>query len=741
MSAGASAHNVILRIEGVGRYLNASEMTAAGNDGRYRFCSRIPASPDVPDLWRDYLTEFPTLLSERITPTGGFPELGALSFSLLDHNEFLTSLLRIEAPPATLLAEDVDRTETAIDVQNGGTITSAGDCIWINREAMRVTGVSSNTLTVERGYLGTAAAIHGLGDYVYRYPRNIRGRRVALTLDIDGSEASQGVYRLDRVFWDRDLNAWSFEAASFSPAIHAAAPPQPDRRATVIGLETMDTEGDLGVRVSAGARELATWGHFNTTGHHAYVQIGDEVLEVSSSGGGRWYFGRRALAGTARAEPRIGDEARQVFVADRQRSSFRFSPGPSPSTSRASGTWTQSDHWVDILLSILMSSPDPTDDTWITHNYTASRGNWAALPAGYGLGIAHTDLSWPDWLAAKERTPRARFPWFVYGADSKPLSELAGDQFLRPLGVVITSGADGLLRPIVMRLPTIGSASWLATADDVVMDTPEISRELAAAVGTIVYELGPQRARLTAKASDAYAGDQTETLSIPGADPVDAEWLEQRLLTRLWYGHKPPTIARMGLDLADYAALPVGAWVAVTLAELPDLSAGTRGWSAVTALVVGRTPKLDGSPALDVELRAFGSTVRASRITPAAWIVSVATNTATIEQNRYTDTDAQSTGLPASDGLSFSIGLRVLLKNPDGTSAAAGYQTITDANPGSLTLDGNFSGAMAANRLLVIANYDDAPDATAQTQWAYFADKPNRTVDASSAAPFVYAEA
>ena len=58
-----------------------------------------------------------------------------------------------------LLAEDLDASETGIDVDDGDYFV-AGDLLQIGTEIMRVTGISTNTLTVERGVFGSTAASH-----------------------------------------------------------------------------------------------------------------------------------------------------------------------------------------------------------------------------------------------------------------------------------------------------------------------------------------------------------------------------------------------------------------------------------------------------------------------------------------------------------------------------------------------------------------------------------------------------
>jgi hypothetical protein len=62
--------------------------------------------------------------------------------------------------------EAVDIVETAIDVVDG-TVFAYGDIIRIDSEKMLITNISSNTITVERGFLGTTTATHTTNTDIY----------------------------------------------------------------------------------------------------------------------------------------------------------------------------------------------------------------------------------------------------------------------------------------------------------------------------------------------------------------------------------------------------------------------------------------------------------------------------------------------------------------------------------------------------------------------------------------------
>tara|TARA_R110002020_G_scaffold189524_4_gene388739 strand:- start:3148 stop:6720 length:3573 start_codon:yes stop_codon:yes gene_type:complete len=75
------------------------------------------------------------------------------------------------------LAEALDNTETGVDIDefklgyaNAGQAFSAGDHFKIDNEIMRVVSISTDTLTVVRGVLGSTADSHGDNTLIYRNP-------------------------------------------------------------------------------------------------------------------------------------------------------------------------------------------------------------------------------------------------------------------------------------------------------------------------------------------------------------------------------------------------------------------------------------------------------------------------------------------------------------------------------------------------------------------------------------------
>lgn len=71
------------------------------------------------------------------------------------------------SPRSDQLAEALDNSETGVDVDNG-TYWKEGDIAQVDAELMYVASVSSNTLTVVRGFGGTTAATHADDSPIYK---------------------------------------------------------------------------------------------------------------------------------------------------------------------------------------------------------------------------------------------------------------------------------------------------------------------------------------------------------------------------------------------------------------------------------------------------------------------------------------------------------------------------------------------------------------------------------------------
>ena len=138
--------------------------------------------------------------SERAKPLDGSTEVDAITFRLRDARvqtglaagyHLLTYLATLDASSATStpLSATVTASATALTVGSGSALSGAS-WVWLNREAMAVTSIVSNTVNVTRGALGTKAVAHvvaeGVYPEVYKTVPWVQRRKVVLWAVEDG---------------------------------------------------------------------------------------------------------------------------------------------------------------------------------------------------------------------------------------------------------------------------------------------------------------------------------------------------------------------------------------------------------------------------------------------------------------------------------------------------------------------------------------------------------------------------
>jgi hypothetical protein len=756
---GASAVAVAVRIEGVGDV-----------DGQWSFCVEAPAYGDA--SWKPWLVTLPTFLSERVDMSGGVPQAGSCSVELLDAGDALTSLLRTESEAYTVLDEAVDLTETSIEVARNTSLD--GKVIWVGSEAMLVTGVASSPtrITVQRAYLGTEATTHAVDDPLYLYLNYLEGRRFSVVLaDLDATssagEVLLGTYLLESVRWSSALNAWDLRGTSQQRYLDRQAALQ-RRRAKVMHA------GERGLAFDRFSLQ-ALW-----SDKAMYARVEDEILQLHDDGAGTarpasinmtpvYGYRARGVHNSKQGEPAEGQEAEQVFLAGRD---MRYSPGPSPSTSRSSGTWTAATHWVDLLLILLLSSAEEADGLELTNRRTTgsdwSRSNFASLPPGYGAGIPASLIDWSSWEDVRGRTAAYTLPLYVHApADPQSFADLLGKQFLQPMGAYLAF-EQGSFRLQLSRVPlsistpdlTLDETVILRRMDGAHQAVPEleVSRERLDGVGSVVYQLGPQAISAVYRNSDwgrTYgqrgwygAQEPSLTIAVPGALPGDAELWGQRAAARLFRHHRPAVTLSMACDASVLEDATVGAIADVSLAELPDVAAGSRTWTEVPCEIVEREVRAEPQRSRDggtgagisVQLvaRRYATSLRVGRLCPAAHVTSVAGNVATVHENRYTVDDA-ALGLPTDDGTSFAVGDLVILCARDGEPFSAATQEVTARTATTITLDGDFSGGLQSGRILTYAAADDSTPGQLE-EFVHLADAGGQTIGTGDQTPWKWGE-
>lgn len=752
------------------------EGLGTASEGIWYLCDERPAWAG--SAWREYLTAMPDLLAERVDPRGGLPEAGEIEAQILDHRDALTEMIRPDAEPWAYLSADLTASVTTLGLT--GRAVTVDALVFVGSECLRVTAVGGGgTYTVTRGALGTEAQRHRARDAARLYLPSLRTRRITLyTYPLDGADATTlrevGSAFVDQVAWDESLGVWTVRGktglrnlnrivARVKRTANVVERTQIQEAATDIVFGFGGTTTEVGV---ARPDQIVTHGT-----RPVYVAINEERIRGTIDSDGTWLSAiARGVDGTRIEEHSGGDIITQVWRADTQSPEygcFLSSPGPSPSTSRSSGQWDASDHWIDIMLCLLTSSAHPDDGLELT-NYLSSgsnrvRSNWSSLPVGVGVGLPVDQIEVAAAMAIRARTPDYRFPGFEVGTKSIPLGDLLTEHFLRPIGAVL-SYVGGQVRIRLPRMPLPGAASFtLGPTEILTRDVgrgrraPELGRvglDLGSLAGTIVVSTRTRSgAPVELVVSDAtYPGTygQRGYYGVDeGAVQIDAPsaradaggslpWLVSAQAARLFRWRRAP-VRLEGLEAHDtlYAVAP-GDVGALTLDELPDLR-GARGATSLPVEVVEVEPILnrDRGSLVSLTLLAYGGRTRVGRICPSA--VASAASTASggnvavaTVANRYTAPDGADAGLPTTDAASFIAGDVVQVYSAAGV-ATGSARAVVSVGANSLTIAG--STAIASGAIIAYAPY--ANQTTTQREgWVSLADRTDVTVGAGTDAPW-----
>jgi hypothetical protein len=742
------AWTYVLRIEGIGDY-----------DGQHTWTINPPDFVGLADnryLRRDTIAALPQITPERTkSMLGGMPEAGAMTIELVDYADLITAARRTDAPPSATMAADVDAGATVIDVEDGSDLPTDEFVVWIGAEAIAIESRTGNALTVAtdgRGFLGTDARSHSTGDSVYQTCPFLRTRRMTLWLapqdadnDTVATEYVVGTYRIDRCKLGRQLGAWVLsgptEIRDLSRLV-AGRVAVIQKVIWVNGEQSVRTTmlpGRLTGNAAAASYVLGTLATWPDLRAWTQVDRTDEVLRLVYTQGdyNEPRFEERGALGSARDTIEIGDIMRSVLVSDATYGSFRWSPGPTPSESRSSGTWTISTHVVDILLCLLTSASHPDDGLELL-NYDATHGNWSSLPPGYGIGFPASRIDFDSFLAVRARYAQMRLPALILGdKDPQTMGEWVTENILEPFGWFLTT-TGGRLTLIAPRLLLRGENADATLDADTIIDysEPEESYDLVA--GAVTYQYRGSNGEphtTTVRSSDftglfggraQYAGeDETAIVKVPGmlvgAGNTDAllTLMAQRRLIR---AARAPWRITFTVDAALHT-LAVGNVVSITHADMPDLFTGARGWTYVLGQITAAS-----QVTIDRENRATRTltvlvypSFRSARIAPSAMITGVAGVgpwVCTVAANRYTSPDGDDyLGLAATDADAFDIGLvGVKTINRAGVDVTTGYD-LTAVGANTLTLAGGV--APVAGDVIVFSDYPgEDPQAERYAAWA-----------------------
>lgn len=728
---------VIVRIEGVGPTRWVTQLDATG---RYAFCVSPPLYSPTSSLWQPLLTEIPGVLSERASPLGGWPDAGNLTFSLLDRDDILTSVMGYtERAPVAVDTTGVSASEQEWVLGTGeGDQFSYGDCFWCDGECLRIIDVSGDTITVIRGWMGTDAVEHSENALIYASNPYVVGRRAELYIGpADGSSASEqllGQYVIDAISWDQTTGVWQIQARSQIRYLDQLIRGR-DPKMILSGGTRFAVEGRTWVAGAADDYSIAPLWSEST---HARVEETSEIVRVSAS---LEVFARGQL-GTSQQEVELGQMLTQVMTP--VEGDFRFSE-PAVEDRDDPNEWTPSAHFVDILLCLLTSSAAFEDGLELV-NYDATTDiNWSCLPVGFGLGVPAAEIDFDSFLSVRTRTPGWEFGWYVLGPGKTGREAMT--ELLEVTGCFLSS-TSGRLALVLPRMPLIAEDVPEVEPDTIIREPRGVpldgsmSVALEAVASSVRYELGPGRVALDIRSAD-YADTfgqrgrySRETrpvvIQAPSIAPGDGAWLVLIAAGRLLRWRMPRLEIVRVVDWSLYPDSAPGSIVAVTAEELPDFGTGARGATERPFVVVEREPRLlDGG--IMLRMHAWGSGIRAGRISPAAYVASAAPDsgppeitTLTVEAGRYVAGD---------NAAGFVAGDKVALINRDGSVHQAGLEVVS-VSANTIVIDDDLAGV--AGKVLVFDQWSDLTTSRAE-RYTAFASSADRKIE-DAGAPFVHGE-
>lgn len=540
-----------------------------------------------------------------------------------------------------------------------------------------------------------------------------------------------GTYRIDRCKLGHQLGAWVLsgptEIRDLSRLV-AGRVPCAFKVQAVYG-QGFSQRGIAGSRAAADARAAVLL--FRTWPDNMGFLVNDsthEVLRVDAAATpNEVVVLERGVAGTEPAAYEVGHVMRPALVSDPVHGSYRWSPGPAPSTSRSAGTWNVTAHPIDLLLALLTSAAHP-DDGLELRNYNPAFGNWSSLPVGFGVGYPASRIDFGSFLAVKAMYRSVELPAVILtDEDQQTLGEWVTTNILEPFGwfLTTTGGLLTLVAPHTLVRGEVGAVA-LGVDDIISYEQPEESYDLVA--GAVTYQYRGANGEVhntTIRSADftglfggraAYAGeDDAALVPVPGV--VAGGTGTSALLTllaqrRLLRAVRAPWRIPMRLD-ASHHQLGVGSVVRITHPDLPDLNTGTRGWVGVQGQVTAAsrvTLGTDGVAALSVTVLVYPG-FRTARIAPSAIITGVSGAgpwVCTVAPNRYTSPDGGDyLSLETADSDTFATADIVKTITRAGVDVVVSYD-ITATGPNTLTLDG--MSAPTVGHVVVFADYVGAAD-------------------------------
>lgn len=723
------------------------------NNGQFRFSSRSPTNPSGNATYKPWLTSEPLIDQVEANPLGGIASRGQLQFSILDKQEYrndpgaITRMFGVESSPVASLSQSVSSSSQTTFYCHSVTNLSSGSFYWIGMETVKVSSVltGNNSVVVERGKLGTTAFKHSSLSGLFSKNPRIAGRKAALNLAFDKlnpDEDQIDEWYIEECEQSPDLMSYVFKARTqhkwFDRNIASGEILEGDLRNLIAGM------GDFNQHNSTKPRTMAAWTNSDTllfprssSRPIGYLKNEKSVVEVAFIGGSAVQAiefhndatGASVFAAESKVESwQIGSIVRECLVADADllAASFRYQAPSNETSSRSTGTWIKTDHPVDVLLIMLLSSHRTEDDLELV-NYTAGQGNFSSLPPGWGIGVPASKIDFDSFAEVKRRLGRVRVQNLVIH-EKLTFRKWAEQEILKPFGLIlnIVNGLITLIKPVVPWETTSGTA----VGEDDILITEEkkldiqsslLIAEQASSVQITAETIGGTKKERTfndiefpelQSSNGSYEYDNRQIPIVANA-VRDLRMLMPRAHALLFIARRPLWRITFRTDLSFYET-SVGDVFRLTQRLLPNLGT-SRDWSGVPCQIINKKLSLrDGTIAWTVI--AYGKGLNVCSISPSARITGLLGVTGSeyrigIAANAYTDALTATGGgwLKNTDGQSFTVGDYLYITDPSGANFGTARGEVTAVGTGSINIVSS-STFITNLRLGYILEYADALD-------------------------------
>jgi len=175
----------------------------------------IPAAPDIGNLDAGVVGGASGFFhaahtSGRDTDIVGDNILTAIATKVNADSDFTASAVTGTAKRTTL-AEDIDTSETEIDVASGeGDLFVVGDVVQCGTEYMKISGIDGDTLTVSRGHFSSSAVAKSSGEFVWTKYVTMKAASKGAATDIGTTENLPANFKYDTLNQGSDVSATAF---------------------------------------------------------------------------------------------------------------------------------------------------------------------------------------------------------------------------------------------------------------------------------------------------------------------------------------------------------------------------------------------------------------------------------------------------------------------------------------------------------------------------------------------------